>query len=149
MIKKADISNLITVTELMKMLWEEHDNDELLSENEKLLKSNSDAVFLYFEESGKIKDHAVGFAQCSLRYEYVEGTKSSPVGYLEGIFVSKSYRKRKIASSLLTECEKWAKSMGCTEFASDCEITNNTSFSWHLNAGFEEVNRIICFKKSI
>ena len=87
MIKKADISNLITVTELMKMLWEEHDNDELLSENEKLLKSNSDAVFLYFEESGKIKDHAVGFAQCSLRYEYVEGTKSSPVGYLEGIFV--------------------------------------------------------------
>ena len=44
MIKKADISNLITVTELMKMLWEEHDNDELLSENEKLLKSNSDAV---------------------------------------------------------------------------------------------------------
>ena len=60
MIKKADISNLITVTELMKMLWEEHDNDELLSENEKLLKSNSDAVFLYFEESGKIKDHAVG-----------------------------------------------------------------------------------------
>lgn len=149
MIKKADTSNLITVTELMKMLWEEHNNDELLSENEKLLKSNSDAVFLYFEESGKIKDHAVGFAQCSLRYEYVEGTKSSPVGYLEGIFVLKPYRKRKIASSLLTECEKWAKSMGCTEFASDCEMTNDVSFEFHLKLGFTEANRIICFKKNI
>ena len=27
----------------------------------------------------------VAFAQCGLRYDYVEGTDSSPVGYLEGM----------------------------------------------------------------
>ncbi len=27
----------------------------------------------------------VGFTQCQLRYDYVEGTKTSPVGYLERI----------------------------------------------------------------
>ena len=29
-----------------------------------------------------------GFAQCQLRRDYVEGTKTSPVGYPEGIFVA-------------------------------------------------------------
>ena len=36
---------------------------------------------------------AVGFAQCGLRRDYVEGTDSSPVGYLEGIFIKEEYRK--------------------------------------------------------
>ena len=35
-----------------------------------------------------------GFAQCGLRFDYVEGTDSSPVGYLEGIFVLEEYKKR-------------------------------------------------------
>lgn len=38
---------------------------------------------------------------------------------------------------------------GCKEFASDCEITNEDSFRFHLNIGFDEENRIICFKKEI
>ena len=39
-------------------------------------------------------DFPIGFAQCQLRYDYVEGTKSSPVGYLEGIFVKEGYRSK-------------------------------------------------------
>ncbi len=30
-------------------------------------------------------DIPAGFAQCQLRHDYVEGTETSPVGYLEGI----------------------------------------------------------------
>ena len=40
-------------------------------------------------------------------------TESSPVGYLEGIFVSEGFRKQGIAAELLTECEKWAKEKIC------------------------------------
>lgn len=46
-------------------------------------------------------------------------------------------------------CEKWAKDNGCSEFASDCEIENEISLTMHLKLGFEEVNRIICFKKDL
>jgi aminoglycoside 6'-N-acetyltransferase I len=71
------------------------------------------------------------------------------VGYLEGIFVSEPYRKKGIARQLLTACEGWAKEKGCTEFASDCELTNIQSLRFHQSIGFEEANRIICFTKKL
>lgn len=36
----------------------------------------------------------IGFAQCQLRCDYVEGTKTTPVGYLEGIFIKDGYRRK-------------------------------------------------------
>ena len=59
------------------------------------------------------EDKPIAFAQCQLRHDYVEGTESSPVGYLEGIFVSEGYRKKGCAAELLSECERWAKEKGC------------------------------------
>ena len=46
-------------------------------------------------------------------------------------------------------CEKWAKENGCTEFASDCEPVNEENLRFHPAMGFEEANRIICFKKEL
>ncbi|MFR5892777.1 MAG: aminoglycoside 6'-N-acetyltransferase [Bacilli bacterium] len=96
-----------------------------------------------------LKNEIIAFAQCQLRYDYVEGTNSSPVGYLEGIYVEPMYRKQGIAKKLLEECEKWSLKKGCTEFASDCELNNSISFNFHLSVGFEEANRIICFRKKL
>ena len=42
-----------------------------------------------------------------------------------------------------------AGEMGCTEFASDCELDNTDSLRFHLHAGFEEAGRIICLRKSL
>ena len=79
----------------------------------------------------------------------MEGTESSPVGYLEGIFIKAEYCHRGYAKELLAACEAWAKQNGCTEFASDCELDNTGSLQFHLAMGFQEANRIICFKKRI
>ncbi|MCQ2771590.1 MAG: GNAT family N-acetyltransferase, partial [Clostridia bacterium] len=86
---------------------------------------------------------------CGLRHDYVEGCNTCPVGYLEGIVVDQDYRKKGIARILCKECEEWAKEHGCTEFASDCELSNDESLSFHLSIGFKEENRIICFRKEI
>ena len=56
--------------------------EELADEFEELISSKECAVFLLV-----LEDRPAGFAQCQLRHDYVEGTVSSPVGYLEGIFV--------------------------------------------------------------
>ena len=109
------------------------------------LVTNDEAVCFMKYVDGK----PIGFSQCQLRHDYVEGTESSPVGYLEGIFVSDGYRARGYAAELLSECEKWAKEKGCTEFASDCELDNIDSLGLHLALGFEEANRIICFRKDL
>jgi len=125
-------------------LWPDNSIDEFSREYSELLNEPNAAVFLAYSQ-----ETPVGFAQCQLRCDYVEGTESSPVGYLEGIFVKEDYRKRGIAKQLLKECENWARGKGCTEFASDCELTNIESLHFHLNLGFEEANRIICFTKKL
>lgn len=144
MIQKAEINDLPVLAELACRLWPDNSAEEMRTEFAEIISKSDAACFLAMEE-GK----AVGFAQCQLRYDYVEGTESSPVGYLEGIYVADDYRKQGIAKLLLSDCESWARTKGCTEFASDCELGNKESLRFHLNVGFEETNRIICFAKKL
>lgn len=144
MIRKAVLSDVSSAARLASMLWPGHAPEERIEEFSDLISGNDSAVFLAF--SG---EQPVGFAQCQLRHDYVEGTDSSPVGYLEGIYVLPEYRNQGIARNLVRACEDWAVSVGCTEFASDCELTNETSLAFHLKLGFIEANRIICFTKKL
>ena len=142
--RKADINDLPTLAELSCRLWPHHTADEMLAEYREGITNPDTAFFLAYAG-----ETPIGFAQCQLRHDYVEGTESSPVGYLEGIYVADEYRKQGVARELLSACESWAKAKGCTEFASDCEVDNTQSLRFHLNVGFEEANRIICFTKRI
>lgn len=144
MIRQAGFEDVKSVAELAILLWTDSKIIDLEAEMSDYIVSNNAAIFIFYD--GTLP---VGFAQCGLRNDYVEGTKSSPVGYLEGIFVKKEYRMRGIAKKLLVYCENWARKQGCSEFASDCELINTSSLNFHLNAGFEEANRIICFKKRL
>ena len=125
-------------------MWPAHSPDELREEFEALAEDGDAVCFLKYAG-----DRPVGFAQCQLRHDYVEGTGSSPVGYLEGIFVLEAYRRCGYAKELLLRCEAWAREQGCSEFASDCELENSDSLRFHLSLGFEEANRIICFRKTL
>ena len=144
MIRKAELADKETVAELMCRLWPHHTREEMLPEAESLLADRKAGVFLAFWE-----EDAIGFAQCQLRNDYVEGTESSPVGYLEGIFVAPGHRKQGAAGKLLEACQRWAKEKGCREFASDCELENTQSLHFHLHSGFQEAGRIICFVKKL
>ena len=144
MIKRAEMKDAEILAALAMQMWPEQDPDGLAEEFRELLPDPDAVCFLRYTGS-----RPVAFAQCQLRHDYVEGTDSSPVGYLEGIFVSETYRRKGYAAELLAECEKWAKEKGCSEFASDCELDNADSLDFHLAAGFEEANRIICFRKKL
>lgn len=143
-IRKAALSDAATAAMLAQQLWPHHEAAQLQEEFEPLLEDANAAVFLAYSDSVP-----AGFAQCQLRNDYVEGTSSTPVGYLEGIFVVPAYQKQGIARALLAACENWARMRGCSEFASDCELSNSDSLLFHLNVGFEEANRIICFTKKL
>ena len=143
-VRKAEAKDLPILGELACGLWPHHTPDAMRAEMAETLEMPDAAFFLAFAEKT-----AVGFAQCQLRCDYVEGTDSSPVGYLEGIYVADAYRKQGFAKALLTACESWAKTKDCSEFASDCELTNTQSLQFHLRMGFEEANRIICFTKKL
>ena len=140
-IKRIQIDDIEKIVFLVKKLFTNTPIDKLRNELIQDLVKKDIAIFVCY-----LKNEIIAFAQCQLRYDYVEGTNSSPVGYLEGIYVEPMYRKQGIAKKLLEECEKWSLKKGCTEFASDCELNNSISFNFHLSVGFEEANRIICFR---
>ena len=144
MIRKAEWKDTQSLGKLASALWPHHTPEEMATEMAAILEQEDAAVFLQWEDG-----IPVGFAQCSLRRDYVEGTESSPVGYLEGIYVAEGYRGQGYARQLVAVCENWAKENGCTEFASDCELENMKSLHFHLSVGFEEANRIICFTKKL
>ena len=144
MIKMAAVQEAPEAVKLAGALWPEQDAQELIGEMEGVIASSNSAVMLAYQGS-----EAVGFAQCQLRFDYVEGTSSSPVGYLEGLYVAEGYRKQGTARKLIQACEEWSREKGCREFASDCELDNEESLAMHLKLGFAEVNRIICFHKPL
>lgn len=142
-IDKARKSEADGIAALASKMWE-HPVEELTEEFASLLENREAAVFAAMKGS-----LIIGFAQCQLRHDYVEGTSTSPVAYLEGIYVEERFRRMGVARAMLDACEKWARSMGCSEFASDCELTNTDSLRFHQRLGFTEANRVICFTKSL
>ena len=144
MIRKATLHDLGVLSALALQLWPEHTKEDLAEEFADSINQDSAHFFLLFE-----KDEAIGFAQCGLRHDYVEGTDSSPVGYLEGIFVKEDCRRKGYAVQLLSACEDWVRAQGCREFASDCELDNEMSLAFHLGAGFTEANRNYMFYQKV
>lgn len=118
--------------------------DELEPEMAAAIAAADQAVFLAWD--GVLP---VGFAHCTLRRDYVEGTETSPVGYLEGVYVAPAHRRQGLAAALVARCEDWARAQGCSEFASDCPLDNTDSAALHLALGFTEANRIICFTRRL
>lgn len=81
MIIKAGIESIETVLNLAVKLYADSSYNSLQKEFQHILLNDDKAVFLY-----NVTEKTLGFAYCSLRYDYVEGSSSSPVGYLEGIY---------------------------------------------------------------
>lgn len=144
MIRKAKAADAGEIAGLAVLMWNNATVQALADEFSDIIAKEDGQIFLKY-----VQGTLIGFAQCQLRHDYVEGTDTSPVGYLEGIFIKEDHRRRGYAKELLSECEKWAREKGCREFASDCEIGNEHSFQFHMAAGFEEANRIICFTKQL
>jgi aminoglycoside 6'-N-acetyltransferase I len=90
-----------------------------------------------------------GLVEVALRSDYVNGTESSPVGFLEGLYVDPAFRKQGIAAVLVKTAEQWAREQGCSEMASDALLDNTASHAMHQALGFEETERVVYFRKPL
>jgi len=102
------------------------------------------AQFVAYEGS-----RAVGLAEAALRRDYVNGAESSPVAFLEGLYVTPAERGKGIARSLVQEVMRWARERGCTELASDALLDNTASHAVHRALGFEETERVVFFRRRL
>ena len=124
-------------------LWPEQDKAELSRELEELRGRTDFAVF------GARRGSAwIGFAEVGAR-TYAEGCATSPVGFLEGIWVDASARRQGIGRLLVDAAIAWAHAQGYREFGSDTGLDNTVSQWVHLRLGFSEVERLVAFRKDI
>jgi aminoglycoside 6'-N-acetyltransferase I len=91
----------------------------------------------------------IGFIEGSIRLDYVNGTETSPVGFVEGVYVIESWRRRGIARQLYEAIGDWAKARGCRELASDALLANVASQRAHAALGFRETERVVYFTKPL
>ena len=143
-ITEANEKNIDSITELAIKLWPDNEFQDLKNEFKSMLNTEKHKSFLYL-----VDDKPIGFVHMSIRTDYVEGSDSSPVGYVEGIYVEAEFRRQGISKELLDRGEAWAKEKGCTQIGSDIEYDNTTSYHFHKGIGFKEANRLICFIKDI
>lgn len=132
------------VAKMSVKLWPDNDFQEMREEFQQLISSAKDIVYAALADG-----RYIGFIHMSLRTDYVEGSQSSPVGYIEAIYVEETFRKQGVSRRLVEAGERWAASLGCSEIGSDTELSNVASQQFHQKLGFAEANRIVSFIKPI
>jgi putative acetyltransferase len=102
------------------------------------------AVFVAVRPGGGL----CGFVEATVR-PFAEGCDSGPVGYVEGWYVDPDVRRRGVGRLLVAAAGQWAVARGCTAMASDARLDNAVSRDAHKALGFEEVERLVHFRKRL
>lgn len=129
---------------LRSRLWPQADESEHLCEMADAL-ARGHFVRLASAPDGS----AVAFVEASRRVDYVNATSSSPVVFLEGLYVAPLARRKGVARTLVAEVERWAAAQGCSELASDSPIENAVAHAMHRALGFEETERVVYFRRPV
>ena len=101
-----------------------------------------------FMAASEARDGRIGMIELSLR-NVVDGCTSSPVGYIEGLYVKPEFRGRGYGRELVAFAASWFVARGCQEMATDAELENLSAQSFFRDNGFAETWRIVEFKKSL
>ena len=90
----------------------------------------------------------VGFLELDFR-KYAPGCRSSPVPFIEGWYVEPALQRQGIGRALVEAAEAHARTMGHHEIASDAELENADSLAAHRALGYDVVERVVCFRRSL
>jgi len=131
---------------MRRALWPEGGTDaELLREMERALADPGTCV----QFMASFGEQAVGFAEAAVRRDAVNGATLSPVAFLEGLYVVPAARRQGVARRLVQAVIDWAVGAGFTELASDALLENTASHAMHRALGFEEAERVVCFRRAV
>ncbi len=147
-VRAAGPDDSVAWLQLRQALWPEGSEAEHREEMDRFFAGEFPrdpwAVFLAEAEDGCV----VGLAELSLR-PYAEGCRTSPVAYLEGWFVLPEARRNGVGRALVAAAERWGRSQGCAEFASDTSVDNQVSAAAHRSLGFADLGTVRCFRKEL
>ena len=121
-VRRAPANDLAAWVAMRSALWPDADSDELRAEA--MAWDTDDGIALIAVDGD---GRAIGLAEASLRRDYVNGTESSPVGFLEAWYVDPGHRGLRVGRALIAAVEDWTRAQGCSELASDALLDNTAS----------------------
>lgn len=127
------------ITRMRQSLWPHEDQAELARETPPLLARDDYAVFAA-DDGGRL----AGFLEVGHR-DVAESCTTSPVGYVEAVWVEPEYRSRGIARALFEAAKRWSREQGYRELGSDADLENTASHAMHGKLGFTETERLVTF----
>lgn len=125
-------------------LWPEEPVQELIEDQFVWLREKQ-CVALVAERT---PDKLCGFLEAAIRPCDCDGTVGR-FGYVEGWYVDLDVRRQGVGSSLLAAAESWVKNQGCEIMLSDARTENALSQAVHHALGFEEVERLVHFRRRL
>jgi aminoglycoside 6'-N-acetyltransferase I len=145
-VASPDLGQMTAWRQMRQSLWPEMTEAENLDEAEAMMTATSR---FFVRIALNREDKPVGFVEATVRNDYVNGCATSPVVFLEGIYVEPWARRQGAARTLVGAVEEWGRKMDCREFASDALLENSDSHSMHRALGFEETERVVYFRKDL
>ncbi|MFN3288270.1 MAG: GNAT family N-acetyltransferase [Sphingomonadaceae bacterium] len=140
--RDADLADWLA---LRDQLWEGDPPEAHLQEIRDSRATGRFGAWLARDSEGR----ALGFAEATLR-DFADGVPvGRPIAYLEGILVIEPARRRGIARALLAAVTDWARAAGADHMASDAVLDNADSHAWHAAMGFDEVDRVVTYARSL
>jgi aminoglycoside 6'-N-acetyltransferase I len=121
-------------------LFPEEDRAALASEILPMVADERQAAFGAIARSGSF----VGFIEVGER-SYAEGGETSPVAYIEALWVDAPERRKGVARRLVEAAKTWARDRGHREIGSDARLDNTISHEAHRRMGFTETERLVTF----
>jgi aminoglycoside 6'-N-acetyltransferase I len=149
-VRQANGSDKNELAKMRALLWPEASIEEHRKELESVLRFRMYGtlpmtILISQDDSGAL----TGFIEIGLRSHADGCDPARPVGFVEGWFVHEASRKLGIGSALMRSAERWARTKGCREMASDTWIDDQKSIRSHQALGFELVDRCVHFRKAL
>jgi aminoglycoside 6'-N-acetyltransferase I len=143
-VRRLTVADAAGWLEMRAALFPGEDRVELAAEIGPMLADDRQAAFAAVTADGTF----VGFIEVGER-SFAEGCLTSPVAYVEALWVDEGMRRRGVARALVEASKAWARDMGYRELGSDARIDNTVSHEAHRRMGFEETERIVTFRMTL
>ena len=143
-IEQASQENSSAWLQLRERIYTSVDRDFHCQEMKIFVADDDKECFLVFAPSGQ----ACAMIEVTLR-NIVDGCLTSPVGYIEGIYVAQEHRGKGLSRRLMRTAEQWFRDKGCREIATDSEIHDVEAQQFQRHMGFTETFRIVEFRKTL
>ena len=123
-------------------LWPDADVDEMAEESAAMLDDPKQVVFVATRGDTGL----CGMVEAQVR-AFANGVDEAPCAFVEGWWVDEDVRRTGIGRALIAQVEEWARGRGFHELGSDAELHNSQSHRAHEALGFEERERVVCYRK--